>query len=125
MRTLIEKELRLLLPAWAAAIALAIFPVWLLPYDPWNPGAYASIALYFGILLLALSSFGREVNMKTLPFLLTQPVERAQLWWVKIIILTVFMATVIECQLLSFSLRALTQPALLFSGQAVGMLCFM
>ena len=31
MKALVEKEIRLLLPAFAGALALAILPVWLMP----------------------------------------------------------------------------------------------
>jgi len=84
MNTLVKKEIRLLLPAFVGALALAIVPIWLQGYDPRNYWSDANVlpaeVNLFGILLLALSSYGREMGLKTLPFTLAQPVERARIW---------------------------------------------
>jgi ABC-type transport system involved in multi-copper enzyme maturation permease subunit len=112
MRTLIDKELRLLLPAFAGALALAILPVWIVPYDKWNPSVLPSYLYLFGTVLLALSSFGREIGLRTLPFMLAQPLERARIWWTKIIVLAVFAALTYDAWWLSGSLRSILRPAL-------------
>ena len=112
MRTLINKEIRLLLPAFAGALTLAILPVWIVPYDRWNPSVLPNYLYLLGTVLLALSSFGREIGLKTLSFMLAQPLERARIWWTKIIVLAVFGALVYDGWWLSGSLRSILRPAL-------------
>ena len=89
MRVLVEKEIRLLLPAFAAALVLAIVPVWLPPAD--DHYGIANRLYMLGVVMLALSSFGREISLKTIPFLLAQPLERKRIWWTKVTVLTVFL----------------------------------
>ena len=83
MRTLVEKEIRLLLPAFAAALALAILPVWLLPFDSGNPGAYPSFLVLVrdrpaGALLIWTgdwpqnASFSRGATVGARPYLVDQ-----------------------------------------------------
>ena len=72
---LVAKEIRLLLPAYVAALVLAILPVWLLPNLPYRsfttgPAFLVFCAFGFGIVMLALSSFGREFGMNTFPLML-------------------------------------------------------
>ncbi|HEV2394681.1 MAG TPA: hypothetical protein VG146_20205, partial [Verrucomicrobiae bacterium] len=93
MNALLAKEIRLLLPAWGAALLLAVAPVWLLEFDPHN----AMLALgpfCIGTILLGLSSFGREVALNTFPLMLAQPSERARIWWTKVGVLAVALAVV-------------------------------
>jgi hypothetical protein len=103
MNALVAKEIRLLLPAYAAALVLAVLPVWFLPsYRSADPTFYILCAFWFGIVMLALSSFGREFGMKTFPLLLAQPLERRRVWWTKTAVLagaitTVFLAWAISC----------------------------
>ncbi len=103
MNALVAKEIRLLLPAYAAALVLAVLPVWFLPsYRSADPTFYILCAFWFGIVMLALSSFGREFGMKTFPLLLVQPLERRRVWWTKTAVLagaitTVFLAWAISC----------------------------
>ncbi len=87
MKTLVKKEIRLLLPAFAAAVVLAILPVWLSPIDRLNLGAAPTTMFFSGVLMLAISSFGREIGLKTLPFILAQPLKRSRIWWTKIAVL--------------------------------------
>src|SRR6266702_1248851 len=90
VKPLLAKELRLLSPAYAMALLLAIAPVWLLRKD-------AALALYpfwFGAALLALSSFGREFGLNTFPLILAQPLERTRIWWTKVAVLAGAMTTV-------------------------------
>jgi len=113
MKTLVEKEIRLLLPAFGGALALAILPGWLLPYhDLQNPIALPAYLFLFGIVMLALSSFGREIGLRTLPFILAQPLERARIWRTKIIVLSVFVAVSYAAWCLSGALCSLLGTAL-------------
>jgi ABC-type transport system involved in multi-copper enzyme maturation permease subunit len=112
MRALVEKEIRLLLPAFAGALVLAILPIWLFPVDSRNPGAIPGFFFWFGIVMLPLSSFGREIGLKTIPFMLAQPLERGRIWWTKVAVLGVFMALAFDAWWLSGSLRSILRPAL-------------
>ena len=47
MKTLVQKEIRLLLPAFAGALALAILPVWLLPIGTFRTRGVAPRRLTF------------------------------------------------------------------------------
>lgn len=96
---LIAKEVHLLLPAWFAAMLLAIVPVWLLPYDPhYNVTPDRSplyiCAFLLGMVMLALSSFGREFGMRTFPLLLSLPSERPRAWRTKTMVLACAIITV-------------------------------
>jgi ABC-type transport system involved in multi-copper enzyme maturation permease subunit len=113
MKALAQKEIRLLLPAFAGALALAILPAWLLPFDPRNAGPLTAYFFMFGIVLLALSSFGREIGLRTFPFLLAQPLERARIWWTKILVLAVFMSLSYDAWCLSGSLCSALRHELL------------
>jgi ABC-type transport system involved in multi-copper enzyme maturation permease subunit/alpha-tubulin suppressor-like RCC1 family protein len=80
----LAKEIRLLLPAWSAAVLLAIIPVWLIPSD--SSPTPSSLSLYpflLGAILLGLSPFGREFSLRTFPLLLAQPAERLRTWRAK------------------------------------------
>jgi hypothetical protein len=113
MKTLVEKEIRLLLPAFAAALVLAILPVWLLPaagFEYGENGAFECYLFLLGIVLLALSSFGREIGLKTIPFALAQPLERTRLWWTKVEVLAVFLGLTFDAWLLSDTLCSSLQP---------------
>lgn len=102
MKTLVAKEIRLLLPAFAGALALVVLPMWamcFLPPDIRSSSSGQDVMVgylyYIGILMLALSSFGREFGLKTLPFLLAQPVERARIWRIKVAVLAVFVSVAV------------------------------
>jgi len=112
MNTLVKKEIRLLLPAFVGALALAILPIWIVPYDPWNRNSWPAYLYLFGTVMLALSSYGREIGLKTLPFILAQPLERARIWWTKVAVLAVSVAMVFDAWLVSGSLRCILQPEL-------------
>jgi hypothetical protein len=111
MNKLLAKEIRLLLPAFGTALVLAIVPVWLLPYDPRASESAIFTALYpfsIGIVLLAISSFGRESALNTFALLLAQPLERSRIWRTKVAVLAPAMVVAfagwwISCA--AFSLR--------------------
>lgn len=99
MNPVLRKEIRLLLPAWVAALAAATIPVWV-----WGAGfevdnaLLEQISLIFfaaGTLLLGLSSFGLEMSLGTFSPLLAQPRPRLATWQVKIGLLALAMASVV------------------------------
>jgi hypothetical protein len=112
MKTLVVKEIRLLLPAFVGAVALAIVPAWLFPYDRWNAEDYSVLFFWFGIALLSLSSFGREIGLKTLPFMLAQPLDRMRVWWTKIAVLGFLVFLVFDAWWLSDKLHTLVNPSM-------------
>jgi ABC-type transport system involved in multi-copper enzyme maturation permease subunit len=79
MTPLVRKEIRLLLPAWIAALAVMTMPVW-----PWQDFEFVSPG-FFGaaILALALAPFGQEMSYGTFGLLLVQPEERRRIWNIK------------------------------------------
>lgn len=87
MNLLLKKEVRLLLPSAATVFAPAIVTPWL-GRSPYSLFALTTAVLFFGLLLMATSSFGREISMGTFSSLLAQPVERRRIWRVKIGLLT-------------------------------------
>jgi hypothetical protein len=112
MKTLVAKEARLLWPAYAPALLLALLPVWLLPSDQQhNPQVAAIYPLSFGAMLLALSSFGREFGLNTFGLMLAQPMERSRIWWTKLTVLAVALATLLVGWCLSSALRLLSTSA--------------
>lgn len=104
MKPLFAKELRLLQPAFLTALVLAVVPVWLLPGRPYSfPERVTLVPLIFGLVMLALSAFGREFGMHTFALLLAQPLERRRIWRMKSGLLaaacaTVFLAWLASCQ---------------------------
>jgi ABC-type transport system involved in multi-copper enzyme maturation permease subunit len=93
MSALVKKEIRLLLPAWIAAILPAVILDlgWLADLVSGDSSSYAGLfSFYFpvifsiGILLLGISSFGHELNSGTFTILLSQPIDRQRVWRVKI-----------------------------------------
>jgi ABC-type transport system involved in multi-copper enzyme maturation permease subunit len=86
MNALVKKEIRLLLPGWLAVLLLEALQPWF-----WNePDAtygVAPVIFFFGIIILAVDSFGREFSLGTFQSLLAQPMERRQIWRTKIKVL--------------------------------------
>jgi ABC-type transport system involved in multi-copper enzyme maturation permease subunit len=89
MNVLIKKEIRLILPAWIAAMLLAIFPIWIASYLWQVPTEVPlfSNAVLLGVLFLAIGSFGQEFSFRTFSLLLAQPALRRRIWTIKIIVL--------------------------------------
>lgn len=97
MNALIKKEIRLIFPAWVAAIIIvAILPYLFLLGDqiPYNPDSLP-MPFMLGILFLSLASFGQEFSHKTFPILLSQPVPRNRIWLAKIAVLATAFASVL------------------------------
>jgi ABC-type transport system involved in multi-copper enzyme maturation permease subunit len=113
MNALIKKEIRLILPAWIAAMLMvAVLPAILqtlsLNNVPYNPD-FLPIPFGLGILFLSVASFGQEFSFKTFSLLLSQPVPRRRIWLVKIAILAVAFVSVLlalfVCYKIYFYLR--------------------
>src|SRR5262249_16596900 len=90
MSTLVKKEIRLLLPAWLGAAAIAIFSAYSLSEEP----VLRDCIVGLGFVLLAVASYGRELGCGTFSFLLSQPMSRRRLWLVKIGVLAAALLSV-------------------------------
>lgn len=88
MNALIRKEIRLLAPAWIAAVGLVIIGAWIVP--DWMLECFG-----LGVLLLSLSTFGQEFNLGTFSQLLAQPAKRRQLWNTKFSVLGVAFLSIV------------------------------
>lgn len=104
MSTLIKKEIRLLLPNAATVLALMIVLPWFLK-EPRPLLFTTGIVLFFGLLMLATISFGREINMRTFASLLAQPVERRRIWRAKVTLLGMAAAMIFAAYCASCLLR--------------------
>src|SRR5262245_59513206 len=103
MKTLVKKEARLLLPAFASAFLLAALPGRLLPSDFGGPGPLGFGAFCFGAIMLALSPFGREFGLNTFTLILAQPSARTRIWWTKTAVLATALVTVLVVWWLSYA----------------------
>ena len=113
MSALVKKEVRLLLPAWIAAMLLAVVPAWIsgaawnMDYSVnqaqsgfWLQGLVPMI-FALGVLSLGLSSFGQEFSLGTFTVLLSQPAERSRVWWTKLLVLSLAFLTVLLAAVVS------------------------
>jgi ABC-type transport system involved in multi-copper enzyme maturation permease subunit len=108
MNPLVKKEIRLLLPTWIAAILLAIIPTWIAPVwlrVPPDVNLYVQLAFILGFLLLGVASFGQEFGSGTFAMLLSQPVQRRQLWFVKTVVLAGAFVSVLLALLVSWTVH--------------------
>ena len=107
MNALARKEIRLLMPSFAAALLLTC-SVWLIAQNPSAPGLRGLLAVFPYLLcpalvvIMALDSFGREMASGTFANLLAQPVPRSRVWWTKILVLAGAQAIVFAAWWLSF-----------------------
>lgn len=92
MKTLLFKEVRLVLPFWLTALLLASAPVWL-PGDKPDVIGMTLFCFEVGTVLLSVSTFGMEFSHGTFQMLLAQPIPRRTIWLVKVGILTMAMIT--------------------------------
>jgi hypothetical protein len=97
MNALVKKEIRLLLPSWAVAMLLALVQAITRPYE-----FYVVCLLFFGLTIMALTTFGRETSLSTFSLLLAQPVERMRIWQIKLSVLAVAFLTVFVSWLACF-----------------------
>ena len=89
MNALLRKEVRLLLPSFAAALSLS-FSLWFLPSELDGPSRFKAFLTLLSfvacpalVVMMALDSFGKEISAGTFPLLLAQPVSRTHLWRIK------------------------------------------
>ncbi|HEV2330656.1 MAG TPA: ABC transporter permease [Verrucomicrobiae bacterium] len=98
MNWLVKKEIRLLLPAWIAAMLLAIVAPWVLPVQyalGHSLGSLIQLLFPLGVLILAITPFGQEFNSGAISTLLAQPLDRRRIWRTKTTILA--LAFLIVC----------------------------
>ncbi|MEI7936580.1 MAG: hypothetical protein WCK27_07840 [Verrucomicrobiota bacterium] len=82
MKARLIKETRDLLPAFASMLTLIVAP-----YFIWPTGDVHLIVLAVACVVMAGSSFGNELQHRTLSLLLSQPVARSVLWREKMLVL--------------------------------------
>ena len=105
MNTLVKKEVRLLLPSWSVAMLLALVQAITRPYD-----FYVACLLFFGLTIMALTTFGRETSLNTFSLLLAQPAERIRIWQTKLSVLAVAFLTVFGVWLVAFGIAFMHSP---------------
>ena len=89
MKTLIKKEIRLLLPAWITAMLLAIVPgifniAWEFSTSDGSVFIFVQLIFAAGVLFLGINSFGEELSYNTFSALLSQPMKRPRIWLIKV-----------------------------------------
>ncbi|HEY4952480.1 MAG TPA: hypothetical protein VII71_03735, partial [Verrucomicrobiae bacterium] len=115
MNALVKKEIRLLLPAWVAAMLLAIAPIWIVhgieeAYDP-NIFLIPGLCLMLGTLCLGIASFGQEFSFRTFTLLLSQPISRKQIWRIKTFLLGMAFISVLAVAFISTKIYSEAVPA--------------
>ncbi len=98
--TRILKEARPLFWPWCAVAAAGVLP---LAHPPQSIGLISSIGFLLGIPLLATLSLGNEFQHRTLSLLLSQPVDRMEIWGEKLCVTVV--AVVSAVLVFSLALR--------------------
>ena len=116
MSPLVKKEIRLVLPAAITAMLLA-FLSRLRPLDDSLPVCL----LFIGMVMMALSSFGRESSLNTFSALLAQPTERTKIWQTK---LSVLLAAFFLVSLIWFLGGGSDASAVSYSGVFVAVTTF-
>ena len=104
MNPLVKKEIRLLLPGFLAILALEAFAPWFVKDLDFVFG-FAPVVFFLGMIILAIDSFGREFSPGTFTLLMSQPVERQQIWRTKITVLLFAAALVFVAYFASCGLR--------------------
>lgn len=87
MNVRLKKEFQSLFWPWLVTVLIGLLPVlnWMLPTSLFEQNtravyAIASAGFVLGTILLAALPFGEELNLRTLPMLLSQPCDRWQIW---------------------------------------------
>ncbi|HEX3624763.1 MAG TPA: ABC transporter permease [Verrucomicrobiae bacterium] len=106
MKTLIKKEIRLLLPAWIAAMLVAVISPWIVPafFGEQHP-FFFHFMFPLGVLFLGITSFGMEFSSGTFSISLSQPMDRRLIWQVKTTILLIAFLAVWMAAVMSFLCR--------------------
>ena len=107
---MIAKELRALLPVWAATAAAMLASALIRELRPFSVPAY-----YFGAIALGATSMGHDLSHRTLSLMLTQPISRGRMLLTK---LTVLAALLLSLLLLSFVVLSVGRGEAVF-GQAI------
>ncbi len=105
MNAFVKKEIRLLLPVCVAVLVLETA----LPWIASEQDAAIFMApefFFFGMILLAVDSFGREFSLGTFSSLMSQPMERRQIWRTKITVLLLGAAVIFAAYFVSCELRS-------------------
>src|SRR5439155_9981809 len=116
MNALVRKEIRLILPAWAAALVLAVAPVWFIPVNDlvgwqYQGTAMACYAFAFGAILLGVAPYGQECGLGTFSLLLAQPVSRRRIWRVKMVVAAGALVLVLTALAVSYRIRIQELPS--------------
>ena len=101
MNPLVKKEIRLLLPSWLVISSLAILLPWFSCNNPFDFFVWMPLFMFFGVILLAVDSFGREFSLGTFSSLMSQPMERRRIWRMKITVLFFAAALIYACDFIS------------------------
>jgi len=114
MNALIRKEIRLILPAWIAAMILATAPVWFMtlgsPVDWRTQGELAKFAVALGAIFLGLAPFGQECSSGTFSLLLAQPTPRRGIWGAKVAVVAAALVSVLAVFLLAHLIQMQVTP---------------
>ena len=104
MNLLVKKEIRLIAPAWGVVMVVLLAFPWLGKGDEWIH-VLTPAALFFGMIILSVDSFGREFSMGTFLPLLSQPVERRRIWRTKMTVLGAGIGIILVAFIISCTLR--------------------
>jgi len=104
MNQLVKKEIRLIAPAWGVVMVVLLAFPWLGKGDEWIH-VLTPAALFFGMIILSVDSFGREFSMGTFLPLLSQPVERRRIWRTKMTVLGTGIGIILVAFIISCTLR--------------------
>src|SRR5262249_23430400 len=117
------KEIRLVLWPFIAAVFVAVVPGWIVAVRSaqvwgemgWHHADTEVYAIGFtlGVLVLALTTFGQEFNLRTFTFTLAQPVERKTIWRLKTTILAGAILLTVASSAISLQLLRMFQPVVL------------
>lgn len=108
MNALVKKEIRLLRPAWLVVLALEVVLPWFgnEPEQTFKQTfTMLPVFFFFGTILLAVDSFGREFSLGTFSSLMVQPMERRHIWRSKITTLLLAAALIFAAYFASCWLR--------------------
>jgi ABC-type transport system involved in multi-copper enzyme maturation permease subunit len=116
MKTLVWKEVRLILPAWLMAVLLAVLPAWYFSVQDlvgWQEeGAMAAfVAFALGAVFLGLTPFGQECALGTFSVMLAQPVSRRRVWQAKVGVVVAALLLVLAVLVLSYGIRIQALPS--------------
>jgi ABC-type transport system involved in multi-copper enzyme maturation permease subunit len=104
MNAFVKKEIRLLLPVWVAVLVLEVALPWI-GSEQREGIMMAPVFFFFAMILLAVDSFGREFSLGTFSSLMSQPMERRQIWRTKITVLLLGAAVIFAAYFVSCELR--------------------